>query len=96
MKKRFHSSFLSLKNDTTASFEKGRTLVTQRSESVSSLLMKLCRSVLRAALLIWVAKHPLVMSIAKMLKGAGLEWAKDMRDGAEKVVAAIAQREKGL
>lgn len=31
-----------------------------------------------------------------LLKDAGLEWATDMRDGAEKVVAAIAQREKGL
>ena len=31
-----------------------------------------------------------------LLKDAGLAWATDMRDGAEKVVAAIAQREKGL
>ena len=30
-----------------------------------------------------------------LLKDAGLAWATDMRDGAEKVVAAIAQREKG-
>jgi succinyl-CoA synthetase beta subunit len=31
-----------------------------------------------------------------LLKDAGLAWATDMRDGAEKVVAAITNREKGL
>ncbi len=30
-----------------------------------------------------------------LLKDAGLAWGKDMRDGAEKIVAAIAQKEKG-
>jgi succinyl-CoA synthetase beta subunit len=31
-----------------------------------------------------------------MLKDAGLDWGKDMRDASEKIVAAIAQTEKGL
>ncbi len=31
-----------------------------------------------------------------LLKDAGLEWGKDMREAAEKIVAAIARREKGL
>jgi succinyl-CoA synthetase beta subunit len=31
-----------------------------------------------------------------LLKDAGLEWGKDMREGAEKIVAAIARREKEL
>ncbi|GCE16918.1 hypothetical protein KDK_07180 [Dictyobacter kobayashii] len=31
-----------------------------------------------------------------LLKDAGLDWGKDMRDASEKIVAAIARTEKGL